>query len=244
MTARRIVIAASAVVAGVLAIGLGTTLLPVSGMTSGYDTIIPGPSSPSTSEPSTPAPTPTPTAEPLTFAVVGDSISARAGRTGIDQSAGSWTSYAGAADLEYVDNGWAQNGATLFEMEANLSAVGADALVILAGTNDLTGGVPVADRLAIVGQLADQSGASRIVISAVPPFDGAPAASTEWNAALAEYASARGWQFVDPWSTLRTPAGSYIARFTLDGVHPTVAAAQIVGTVIHAALVESTGVEA
>jgi lysophospholipase L1-like esterase len=223
------------VVVLVVAAGVAIALWPVSTTALGWQ-------SASTPAPATPV---EPVAVPLTFAVVGDSISARTDRTGkVDQTTGSWTSYATGDDLEFVGTGWAQNGATLAEMKSKVAPVGTDVLVILAGTNDLTSGVPLTERLAIVGQIAERSGASRIVVSAVPPYNSQPVASTEWNTALADYAAAKHWQFVDPWSTLRTADGSYIAGYTFDGVHPTVDAAEVVGAAIRTALVQKIGIEA
>jgi len=238
MSARRTVAAASAVLAIVVAAGVGIALWPVSTTATG------GLATNQVPAPAQTVPPADPTAEPLTFAVVGDSISARTDRAGVDQSATSWTTYAADDELEYVENGWAQNGARLLEMQANLSTVDADVLVILAGTNDLTSTVPPADRLLVVGQLAAQSGASRIVVAAVPPSDGAPAQSVEWNSALAGYASAMGWQFVDPWSTVREDDGSYISGYSGDGIHPTTVAARNAGTEMRAALLGPDGIEA
>jgi hypothetical protein len=237
MSARRTIAAASAVLVIVVAAGVGIALWPVS------TTAVGGLAS------SAPTPAPTrepvePDSEPLTFAVVGDSISARTDREGVDQSAGSWTTYAADAELEFVENGWAQNGARLLEMQSNLSAVDADVLVILAGTNDLTSTAPPADRLLIVGQLAAQSGADRIVVAAVPPSDGAPAQSLEWNSALAGYASAMGWQFVDPWTAVRADDGRYVSGNSGDGIHPTPVAARTAGTEMRAALLGPDGIEA
>jgi len=238
MTARRTVAAASAVLLIVVAAGVGIALWPAS--TTALGGLAPNlPSSPSP----TPAPV-EPATEPLTFAVVGDSISARTDRTGADQSAGSWTTYAPDADLQYVGDGWAQNGAQLLEMQSNLSSVDADVLVILAGTNDLTSGVSLNDRLLIVGRLAEQSGASRILVSAVPPSDAATAQAIEWNAALSGYATAMGWQFVDPWTEVRADDGRYLAGCSADGIHPTPDAARITGTAMRAALLGPAGIEA
>jgi len=233
MTVRRTLVAASAVFLVVVGAGVGIALWPTSTVAIG-DQMVGAPSTGASPDGSLPPVEPS--LEPVTFAVVGDSISARANRAGIDQSAGSWTSYATDDDLEFVDSGWAQSGAKLREMQQNLTTVDADVLVILAGTNDLTTGVSVADRLAIVGTLAQQSGAGRIVVSAVPPYDALPAASTEWNAALAEYAADNGWQFVDPWAALRTTDDTYIPRYSVDGIHPTNEAAELVGIAIRAAL--------
>lgn len=237
MTRRRTAIAVGAVAAVVIAAAAVIAFLPASGMGGGPQALIP-----SSSEAPTATPTPEQTFAPAdpsaeTFAVVGDSISARTDRTGIDQSAGSWTSYAPGDGLEYRNTGWAQNGARLAEMQLNLGEVDADVLVILAGTNDLTAGMSIADRLAIVGQLAEQSGAAQIVVSAVPPFDPLPSASTAWNAALAVYAYQNDYTFVDPWLALRTTDGTYAAGQTVDGVHPTTTAAATAGAALRAGIV-------
>lgn len=228
---RRILLAACAVAILALAVGTATAIWPTTSIAGGQVS----PTSPDGGAPSV---------APTTFAVVGDSISARASREGVDKAAGSWTTYASQRGARFVNEGWAENGATLSEMQSHVTAIDADVLVILAGTNNLSSNMPIADRLAIVGKIAQTADADRVVLSAVPPFDLNPAAATAWNAALAHFAAQESFTFVDPWGSVRSADATFVARFTVDGVHPTVKAAEIAGTKLRAAIIAMPGSEA
>ena len=184
---------------------------------------------------------PTPTAapgepRPVGFAVVGDSITAWAG-----QEAGSWTSYVGSDGLYFSGHGWARNGAPLAMMEANTPRLDEDVLVVLAGTNDLRSPVALDDRLDVVDAIVRRSGVDRVLISAVPPFDPDPRLGTAWNAALREHASGAGYAFVDPWSGLRVDDGSFDPDATIDGIHPTPAAAERAAQPLRSAIIAAAG---
>lgn len=166
------------------------------------------------------------------FAVIGDSITAWVGK-----EEGSWTSHVGTDGILFSGNGWARNGAPLALMDDNTPRLGADVLVILAGTNDLRSTVPFGDRLGIIDSIVRKAGVADVVISAIPPFDPKPSLATEWNAALETYAADAGHAFVDPWVELRTRGGSYLADATLDGVHPTPDAAEQAAGPMRAAII-------
>ncbi|GAB3607640.1 hypothetical protein GCM10027413_30490 [Conyzicola nivalis] len=231
MTRKRVLFTAGAVILLTLGINATTVVWPVSTIAEGRV----GPSIPQAVAP---------IATPTTFAVVGDSISARASREGLDMSSGSWTTYASQAGAEFVAEGWAQSGAKLLEMSANVTPVTADVLVVLAGTNDLGGELTVENRLMLVTEIAEKSAAQRVILSSVPPLDRDPAASTAWNAALRQLAADNSWTFVDPWQTMRTPEGTYVAQYTLDGMHPTGEAAVIAGGALRLAIVATPSMDA
>ena len=236
MTRRRFLIAACAALVLALGMGTATAIWPMTSIAEGRVSVTPAPEVPTQV-----APTP---AAPTTFAVVGDSISARASRAGLDMTGGSWTTYASQSGAQFVDGGWAQSGAKLAEMQSSVTAVTADVLVILAGTNDLPGDLPIADRLVLVNEIAQKAGVERVILAAVPPLDANPALATEWNAALAHLAAQNAWTFVDPWNTVRTVEDTYEAPFSIDGMHPTPAAAEIAGTKLRAAIVAIPSLEA
>lgn len=165
-----------------------------------------------------------------TFAVVGDSISAWVDRDGNPQPA-TWPNH--ITGLELV-GGWAKGGAKLAEMCAKVTPAHADAVVILAGTNDLgsTWGTPMADRVQSVRFLAHKVGAPRVVVCAVPPLNGGPAWATEWNAVLQALCVRSDWVWVDPWGPYRTAAATWVTGASLDGIHPTPAVSiAIAGTI-------------
>ncbi|WP_411698338.1 SGNH/GDSL hydrolase family protein [Conyzicola sp.] len=236
MTRKRVLLAAGAAILLAVGINATTAVWPVT-------TIAEGRVGPTVPGVVVPPPTTLPTT-PTTFAVIGDSISARASRAGLDMSGGSWTTYASQGGAEFVAEGWAQSGAKLLEMTTNAAPVTADVLVVLAGTNDLDGVLTIENRLGLVTEIVEKAGAERVILSAVPPLDRDPAASTAWNAALQKLAADNAWRFVDPWQTMRTPEGTYAPSYTPDGIHPSVQAAAIAGEALRVAIVAIPSMEA
>ena len=195
---------------------------------------MPTPSAPSAAPTATAAPTPSQTsAGPVTFGVVGDSITAWTG-----QEEGSWTSYVDS-DVLFTEQGWAQNGAPLALMKANTPRMSTDVLVVLAGTNDLAGTLTVSAKLDLIDDIVEESGVAQILISSVPPFDLNPALSTAWNRELKQHAADEGYDFVDSWVNARTADGTYIPAHTVDGIHPTPGAASQAAAVIGRAIVSA-----
>lgn len=177
-----------------------------------------------------PPPVPDPvTVAPVTFAAVGDSITAWVDRNGVDVSDRSWTIY--AAPAEFSGQGWAKGGAKLAEMADMMTPTQTDWLVIMAGTNDLgtTWGTPVADRFASLQTIVSKSGANHVVLAAVAPRDDHPEWSDAWNTQLQAFATQQGWFYMDPWQGVRQADGRYGAGQTIEGIHPTAATAAIVG---------------
>jgi lysophospholipase L1-like esterase len=176
----------------------------------------------------------------LSFGVVGDSLTAGVGPALAGTSvpgAGSWLPGAVGEPLDFR-GGWAVPGARTADMAAGAVAIDADVLVVLAGTNDLASGVPwpqVRDNLLTIVQVA---GVDDVVLVDVPPLDLQPAAVGAFNAQLAELADDQGWQLVDPWAHVRA-GESWAPGASADGIHPTEAVADVVGTRIRAALLDS-----
>jgi lysophospholipase L1-like esterase len=212
MTRKRVLLAAGAAIFLALGINATTAVWPISTVAEG------------TIAPTIPGAV-VPGAMPTTFAVIGDSISTRASREGVDMSSGSWTTYASQLGAEFVAEGWAESGAKLLEMHANVTPITADVLVVLAGTNDLDGELTVDNRLWLVSDIVKKAGAERVILSAVPPLDRDPAASTEWK-------------------TLRTEQGTYVAGYTPDGMHPTAPAAVVAGEALRVAIVAVPSIDA
>lgn len=177
------------------------------------------------------------TVKDVTFAVVGDSVTEADSPdivTGL-VGAGSWVNYARGDGLAYV-GGWADGGASTAEMLANTKPVKADVLVVLAGTNDFGNGVPVAESAANIAAIVKKVGAKRVIVSAIPPSNGEPETAAAYNTALQSFAKKQGWGWVDSSVKLRTADNTYIDGLTVDGVHPTPAAARMIGESIRAAI--------
>lgn len=168
------------------------------------------------------------------FAVVGDSISAWIDRSGVPVPT-TWPNHIVGIDLV---GGWAKGNANLAEMCAKTVPVSADAVAIMAGTND-TGpwGPPSADRVQSVRFLVQRVGAPRVVICAVPPLNNGPSWATEWNNALSALCMANDWTWCDPWGPFRTPSATWVANASPDGIHPTPAVSLAIAATIQSALI-------
>ena len=193
------------------------------------------------------APAPgTASAAPLRVVVVGDSITEMdcpdfdAGVLG----EGSWAWWATGRGVD-VTGGWAHSGATTEDMLDGVAADGpmdADALVLMAGNNDLDLALPTEDVLDRLVQIAAAAAVPRVVLSAVAPEDGLGPETLALDADLARLAAREGWQYVDPMTEVRDEDGDYRDGATLDGVHPSGAAAAQIGVALHEALLHPSGV--
>ena len=187
-----------------------------------------------TTAPTAPA---APTADPLTVVAVGDSITVA---DSPDFAAGSfgWGSWVPSAEGPGVDliGGWAVSGATTAAMRAGVRPLEADALVVMAGTNDVRRDVPWAESAAALEGIVATVGVDRVLVCSIVPLAEDPGAATEYNSRLAELAATEGWEFVDSGASVRDPSGTWLPGMTDDGVHPNVAGAARIGAAVHDAL--------
>jgi hypothetical protein len=170
------------------------------------------------------------------FVVVGDSITA--GSDALDGArapgAESWIPAAVAPGVVF-GGGWAVAGATTTDMRRAVTASDADAVVILAGTNDLLEGVSWttsrANLLAIVGI----TGVADVLISTIPPLDAMPGQRQDFNERLRLLVASQRWRLVDPWVAVDRE-GRWATGASRDGIHPTTEVTADVGLSIRAAL--------
>ncbi|MFL4472801.1 SGNH/GDSL hydrolase family protein [Paeniglutamicibacter sp. MACA_103] len=176
-----------------------------------------------------------------TFMVAGDSITAAGSHTVAAGHVGeaSWVNYVNTpgtpATLAWA-GGWALGGAQSGDMAVALRPGSADALVILAGTNDLAHGTSharIAENLVRITRIVR---APLVLLSSVPPRDDAVAATLDYNDFLRTLAGERGWLFVDASAGLRAEDNTFLAGLSDDGVHPNVEGARILGAAIGQAL--------
>ncbi|WP_422933648.1 SGNH/GDSL hydrolase family protein [Sinomonas sp. P47F7] len=177
----------------------------------------------------------------IRFAAVGDSITQG---DSPDFSTGwtgglSWVTYAKSPTLVFA-GGWALGGAKTANMAANVKPVTADVLVILAGTHDLAVGVPFGQTVANLERIAQTAGAPRVIVSAVPPRNGAPDATVAFNAALRAAVLAHGWTWTDATAGLREGT-HYVPGLTRDGIHPNGMGAEVLGKALAAAMRQAVG---
>lgn len=174
---------------------------------------------------------------PNTFSAVGDSVTAWRPEQNWNTSTSSWTNYVPSSGLIF-GGGWAKGGSTSQWMLDNKRTVQADNLVIMAGLNDIYQSIPSAQTISNISAIASSAPASKITISAIPPYNPNPVAAAALNSSLVSLVSANpGWQYVDPWSGVRACDGRYVSGADVDGVHPTVATQKTAGTSIRNALV-------
>lgn len=172
---------------------------------------------------------------PVTFAAVGDSMTAwDSNQTAFDAN-GSWVRQVPTAGLAFA-GGFARGSATTQYLLSIGGPVLADVAVILAGVNDIYFGIQPSLTLANIESLAAMVGTTRIVLCALAPYDANPAAAMSLSAAYQLLAISRGWGYVDPYATLRTIAGTWVAGASADGVHPSAASQQVAATAIRAHL--------
>lgn len=175
------------------------------------------------------------TSKPVAFAAVGDSITEANSSDFLAGEIGSrsWVSHVGPGAT--FAGGWALSGARSGAMAENARAVEADVLVILAGTNDVFNDVPFEQSAGNLVRVTEKVGAEKVLVSAIPPIDSDPELSTRFNQQLKQFAVSRGWVFVDPMTGIRED-DRFAAGMTTDGVHPTEAAAQVIGAALGQAI--------
>ena len=176
-----------------------------------------------------------------TFLVSGDSITAAGSRTVSSGQSGeaSWIRYvnpeSGPASLSWV-GGWAMGGAQTGDMRGALHHASANALVIVAGTNDLAHKIGFAEIAENLQAISDIVATDVVLLSSVPPRDDAAIQTTKYNDFLRGLATDRGWLFVDAAAGLRTSEGTFKPGLSDDGIHPSITGAQILGQAIGEAL--------
>jgi lysophospholipase L1-like esterase len=215
--------------AALLALGLGGC--SAAAASSGHD------AAPTTSA----AASSTPSDDPVTFVVVGDSLTAGSWPVYGEQQPGpgSWIPGAERAPLVYR-GGWAVPGATTADMRAGVVPSKADVVVVLAGTNDVERGVPWETSRDNLVAIAATSRVDDVVLSTVPPLDTGPQQAEEYNQRLHELALEQGWHLVDPWVSVDR-SGAWAPGTSGDGIHPTPEVADAVGRSIRAAVLDAAG---
>lgn len=180
-------------------------------------------------------------AQALTFAVVGDSITAdhaypdQVGRRIVGER--SWVAFAQQPGTAFV-GGWARGGATTAQMLEGFTPVPADVLVMIAGTNDIKAGVPFEQIGQNMRSIVDVADVPRVIVSSVPPRNEFRESTLEYNAWLHDFVAEQGWGWIDGSRGLRDKdqPGRYADGLTYDGTHPSRDGAQILGSAVLAAL--------
>lgn len=222
-------------VAGVLLAGCG---LGSVGGASAPPAVAPT-SQPATSQPATSQP-PVPPAGDVRLAAFGDSITQADGNVPAGElGTASWLSTA-ATDGVVFAGGWARGGATTADMLAAAEPADADVLVILAGTNDPGAGISAEATAGNLRALVDRVGVERVVLSAVPPRDEAPAVAVATNEGLATLAEQEGWVFADPMAGVRD-GDRFAPGMSSDGLHPREEGAAVIGAALRRTVLEVAG---
>nr|WP_269453869.1 SGNH/GDSL hydrolase family protein [Pseudoclavibacter sp. 13-3] len=155
------------------------------------------------------------------LAVVGDSLSVGiVGQLTGTNVSGAWHDTVDLGALQFL-GGWSKVGATTADMARSAKPVsGADALLIMAGTNDIAAKTDFDDSTAALGRIIDAVHVDRVSAAMIPPWNSAPQAALDYNDRLRAIAADRGWSVVDPWRSARDDRGEWVRQYRGDGTHP------------------------
>ena len=175
-------------------------------------------------------------------AAVGDSITAWDGASAILDT--TWVQTLPGDGVTFT-GGWARAGARTSQMAGAVTGpLCADALVIMAGTNDIAWGDPMPQTLDDVRTIGRNARVPTVVVSAIAPITGLGSAAKALDAGLRDRAAENGWRYVDPWAPYRAADGGWKdADLTLDGVHPVPDVERAVGAALRRAVLDGVGGE-
>jgi lysophospholipase L1-like esterase len=128
------------------------------------------------------------------------------------------------------------------------------AVVILAGTNDITGNTGpstpemIEDNLESMAQIAKANGISVILASITPAFayPWKPAIQPtntirEVNEWMRNYCTKEGCTYLDYYSSMADPTGAMLPGLSVDGVHPTVSGYNVMAPLAERAISQALG---
>lgn len=178
---------------------------------------------------------------PITFGSTGDSISAYHDNNG-KIIPWSWVRFAiDDGDLSRV-TGYTRAGADTKELFAHAVPIpGIDVMVLMAGTNDITHGIPTSSTLNYIAATFAKTGGEHKILSAVAPRNNHTAQTNALNYWLARLAKQHGWTFIDPWTRVRAANGTWVPGWNADSVHPTPEAGSMVGAILHNEILTEMG---
>jgi lysophospholipase L1-like esterase len=200
------------------------------------------PSPSSSSSPTTvPTPTPVPTKKPTphvyTFVAMGDSLTSGYGDPGP-----AWPERLDAEDanLRLVNNAGVPGDTTaqmLARFNRDVLAYNPEVLFIMGGTNDLGHNISQATTIANLKAMIVAANAKgiRIDLMTVPPNASSGMADEidSLNAAITHLGNSYRLVVIDIHSPLSTSIGTYVPRYTVDGLHFSAAGAQVVANTIY-----------
>jgi lysophospholipase L1-like esterase len=148
------------------------------------------------------------------------------------------------------------SGEMLGRMQADVIALKPEAMVILAGTNDLARGVAVStikNNLTMIGSLAEHAGIKPVFASILPVSDHhkdvdpnyertpgrPPEKIRELNAWLVEMCRSRRFHYLDYFSAMVDAGGQMRSELADDGLHPNAEGYKIMAPLAQAAIDEA-----
>jgi hypothetical protein len=152
----------------------------------------------------------------LSFAVSGDSITARPG---------SWRDQLGDRNLTFA-GGFAEDGATSERAFGQVRRSQADVLVVMVGTEDVKRGTPFEDLTANIEKIVRFAECKSTLLCLLPPDNHTSGAINRRvngvvaNRHLFDLGARRGWVVADPFAFARASNNSWGGGASEDGTHP------------------------
>lgn len=157
--------------------------------------------------------------EPIEVLVAGDSLASGGPWDAMQKDPGSWTYF--LDERIQVSGGWRRDGATTELIAERIPFERADALVVMAGTNDVRQERSPEDLVDDVETIGDAVDVGTVLIAAIPPQSEHAAAVATVNLRLTALAERRGWTWLDPWALYRA-GDDWAESGSPDGVHGSV----------------------
>lgn len=153
-------------------------------------------------------------------------------------SSQSWAAMVDERPDVTLAQGFAKSGWLSWQISPFARDSQVDYVIPLVGTNDVSRQYAVPDILREVQRIADRSGArrGRVVVPALPPHAKDPVGARRYNDELRAYARTKGFRFVERPAVLERSNGTFVPRYSADGIHPNVEGSRVMADAIAKAI--------
>lgn len=159
---------------------------------------------------------------PITYAVIGDSLTAGADHVlTVSPTPRTWPWFVNQSQDFSYSGGWAVSAARSDQLAETMPDEPVDVLIVLSGANDVMQGQDFAIQLEALEEMSSKSGGD-VVLLALPPhtaFYGTDRIERR-NRELQTFAKQKDWMFFNPWTSFVTADYQWREGQSADGVHP------------------------